>query len=76
VDSKKHFNGGGASYKSLGTSETALASSFEVSVITHTIIHTVGLLWTSDQPASEASVLKRQTSMPSAGFVTGAHKQK
>jgi hypothetical protein len=27
----------------------------EVSVITHTIRHTVGLLWTSDQPVAEAS---------------------
>jgi hypothetical protein len=28
---------------------------FGVSVITHTIRHTVGLLWTSDQPVAEAS---------------------
>jgi hypothetical protein len=28
---------------------------FGVSVITHTIRHTVGLLWTSDQPVIEAS---------------------
>jgi hypothetical protein len=28
---------------------------FGVYVITHTIRHTVGLLWTSDQPVAEAS---------------------
>jgi hypothetical protein len=28
---------------------------FGVSVITHTIRHTVGLLWTGDQPVAEAS---------------------
>jgi hypothetical protein len=45
-------------------------------VITHTIRHTVGLLWTSDQPVAETSTYtrhktykhKRQTSMPRAGF--------
>jgi hypothetical protein len=36
------------------------------------LTHTVGLLWTSDQPIAEAYTYtgqhKRQTSMPSAGF--------
>jgi hypothetical protein len=49
---------------------------FGVSVITHTIRHTAGLLWTSDQPVAETLPIqdntpykhKRQTSMPSAGF--------
>jgi hypothetical protein len=46
---------------------------FVVSAITHAIRHTVGLLWTSDQPIAEASTYttykhKRQTSMPRAGF--------
>jgi hypothetical protein len=44
---------------------------FGVSVITHTIRHTVGLLWTSDQPVAEAWAThkhKRQASIPSAGF--------
>jgi hypothetical protein len=54
---------------------------FGVSVITHTIRHMVGLLWTSGQPDAEASTYtgqhKRQTSMPRAGFepVTPATKQ-
>jgi hypothetical protein len=30
---------------------------FGVSVITHTIRHTVGLLWTSDQPVTDALAL-------------------
>jgi hypothetical protein len=33
---------------------------FGVSVITHTIRHTVGLLWTSDQPVAEASTYTGQ----------------
>jgi hypothetical protein len=33
---------------------------FGVSVITHTIRHTVGLLWTSDQHVSEASTYTGQ----------------
>jgi hypothetical protein len=33
---------------------------FGASVITHTIIHTVGLLWTSDQPVTEASTYTGQ----------------
>jgi hypothetical protein len=33
---------------------------FEVSVITHTIRHTVGLLLTSDQPVAEASTYTGQ----------------
>jgi hypothetical protein len=45
--------------------------SIEVSY-SHTYRHTVGLLWTSDQPVAEASTYtgqhNRQTSMPSAGF--------
>jgi hypothetical protein len=47
-----------------------------VSVITHAIRHTVGLLWTSDQPVAETSPAQdnttykheRQTSMPRAEF--------
>jgi hypothetical protein len=39
---------------------------------THTIRHTVELLWTSDQPVAETSTYtgqhNRQTSMPRAGF--------
>jgi hypothetical protein len=43
---------------------------------THTYKHTVGLLWTSDQPVVEAStyteqqhnIYTQQTSMPSTGF--------
>jgi hypothetical protein len=46
--------------------------SVKVSVITHTIRHTVGLLWTSDQPVAETSTCtgqhNRQTSMPSTEF--------
>jgi hypothetical protein len=30
--------------------------------------HSVGLLWTSDQPVEETSIHKRQTSMFPAGF--------
>jgi hypothetical protein len=45
---------------------------FGGSVITYTVRHTVGLLWTSDQPVAEASTYtgqhKRQTSMSRAGF--------
>jgi hypothetical protein len=45
---------------------------FGVSVITLTIRHTVGLLWTSDQPVAETSTCtgqhNTQTSIPSAGF--------
>jgi hypothetical protein len=48
-----------------------LASSFEV-YKSHTIRHTVGLLWTSVQPIAEACTYtgqhKRQTSMPREGF--------
>jgi hypothetical protein len=33
---------------------------FGVSVITHTIRHMVGLLWTSDQPVAEASTYTGQ----------------
>jgi hypothetical protein len=33
---------------------------FGVSVITHTIRHTLGLLWTSDQPVVEASTYTGQ----------------
>jgi hypothetical protein len=33
---------------------------FEVSVITHIKGHTVGLLWTSDQPVAETSTYTRQ----------------
>jgi hypothetical protein len=33
---------------------------FGVSVITHAIRHTVGLLWTSDQPVAEASIYTGQ----------------
>jgi hypothetical protein len=33
---------------------------FGVSVITHTIRHTVGLLWTSDQPVAETSTYTAQ----------------
>jgi hypothetical protein len=33
---------------------------FGVSVITHTIRHTVGLLWTSDQPVAETSTYTGQ----------------
>jgi hypothetical protein len=33
---------------------------FGVSVITHTVRHTVGLLWTSDQPVTEASTYTGQ----------------
>jgi hypothetical protein len=36
-----------------------LASSFEVSY-SHTIRHTVGLLWTSDQPVAETSTYTGQ----------------
>jgi hypothetical protein len=47
-------------------------ATFGVPVITHTIRHTVRLLWTSDQPVAEASTYtgqhNRQTSMPRAGF--------
>jgi hypothetical protein len=49
-----------------------LASLFGVSVITHTMRHTVGLLWTNDQPVEEASTYtgqhNRQTSMSGAGL--------
>jgi hypothetical protein len=47
---------------------------FRVPVITHTGKHTLGFLWTSDQPVAEASTYtgqhkhNRQTSMPRAGF--------
>jgi hypothetical protein len=34
---------------------------FGVSVISHTIRHTVGLLWTSDQPVAEASLCLHRT---------------
>jgi hypothetical protein len=48
-----------------------LAFLFRVSW-SHTYKHTVGLLWTSDQPVAEASTYtgqhRRQTNMPSAGF--------
>jgi hypothetical protein len=41
-------------------------------LITHIQRHTVGLLWTSDQPVAEASTYtgqhNRQTSMPREGF--------
>jgi hypothetical protein len=37
----------------------ALASSFEVFYL-HTIRHTVGLLWTTDQPVAETSTYTRQ----------------
>jgi hypothetical protein len=33
---------------------------FGVSVVTHTIRHTVGLLWTSDKPIAEASTYTGQ----------------
>jgi hypothetical protein len=33
---------------------------FRVSVITHTLRHMVGLLWTSDQPIAEASTYTEQ----------------
>jgi hypothetical protein len=33
---------------------------YGVTVITHTIIHTVELLWTSDQPVAEASTYTGQ----------------
>jgi hypothetical protein len=33
---------------------------FRVIVITHTIRHMVGLLWTSDQPVAETSTYTRQ----------------
>jgi hypothetical protein len=33
---------------------------FGISVITHTIRHTVGLLWTSEQPVAETSTYTRQ----------------
>jgi hypothetical protein len=33
---------------------------FGVSVITHTIRHAVGLLWTSDQPVAEAAAYTGQ----------------
>jgi hypothetical protein len=55
---------------------------FRVSVITHTIRHTIGLLWTSDQPVAETSTYtgqhNMQTSMPWAGFesATPATKQR
>jgi hypothetical protein len=47
-----------------------------VSVIMHAIRHTVGLLWTSDEPVAETSPAQdnttykheRQTSMPRAEF--------
>jgi hypothetical protein len=49
-----------------------IGSLFRVSVIIHIPRHTVGLLWTSDQPVAEASTYtgqhNRQTSMPRAGF--------
>jgi hypothetical protein len=35
-------------------------ASFGVSLITYTIRHTVGLLWTSDQPVAEASTYTGQ----------------
>jgi hypothetical protein len=45
---------------------------FGVSVTPHIIRHTIGLLWTSDQPVAETSTCtgqhNRQTSMPRAGF--------
>jgi hypothetical protein len=51
--------------------EGPLTSLFGVSW-SHTYRHTVGLLWTSDQPVAEASTYtgqhKRQTSMPRAGL--------
>jgi hypothetical protein len=54
------------------SSQLEYTDPFGVSVITHTIRHTVGLLWTSDQPVAETSTYtdnttykdKRQTSMP------------
>jgi hypothetical protein len=43
-----------------------------VSVITHTIRHPVGLLWTSDQPVAETSTYtgqhNKQAYLPRAGF--------
>jgi hypothetical protein len=36
------------------------SSTIQVFLITHTVRHTVGLLWTSDQPVAEASTYAGQ----------------
>jgi hypothetical protein len=57
--------------QALRVQDGTLASLFGFSW-SHTYRHTVGLLWTSDQPVAETSTYteqhNRQTSMPRAGF--------
>jgi hypothetical protein len=59
VEVDRRFRGASFIHFPLG-SQLEHRAPFGVSVITHTIRHTVGLLWTSDQPVAEASTYTGQ----------------